>query len=371
MLPLALGVLGQPKLGVHNPHMTLKAGLVGFGLAGRYFHAPLLRAAGIPVAAVVTSRAAAVREYLGDADVLSCVDQLFARSDIDLIAIASPNSLHAAQAAAALRAGKHVVVEKPLSATAAEASDLAQLAVQQGRKLAVFHNRRWDSDFLTLRKLIDDGRLGEIHSFHARWDRFRPEVVERWGERDEPGSGAIYNLGPHLIDQVLVLFGEPEWLYANVFTQRPKSAVADGFEILMGKGKLRITLGVSTLTADGGYRYRVNGSRASFLKAGLDRQEDQLRGGMEPGEHFFGGEPAEQWGTLVYGDSGQREVITAERGRWTLFYEGVRRAIEDDQPMPVPADQAYATIRIIEAALTSSAMGCRIDLQPAAPLISR
>jgi scyllo-inositol 2-dehydrogenase (NADP+) len=168
-----------------------------------------------------------------------------------------------------------------------------------------------------------------------------------------------------------VLFGEPEWLYANVFTQRPKSVIADGFEILMGKGALRITLGVSTMTCDGGYRYRVNGSRASFLKAGLDQQEAQLRAGMEPGERFFGDEPTEQWGTLVHGENGQREVVTAERGRWLSFYEGVRSAIEGDLPMPVPAEQAYATIRIIEAALTSSAMGCRIDLQPAAPLISR
>ena len=354
--------------------MTLRAGLIGFGLAGRYFHAPLLRAAGIPVAAVVTSRADAVREYLGDAAVVSSVDELIARSDIDLIAIASPSSLHALQAAAALRGGKHVVVDKPLSATAAEASDLAQLAAQCGRKLAVFQNRRWDSDFLTLRKLIDDGRLGDINSYHARWDRFRPEVVDRWRERDEPASGALYDLGSHLIDQVLVLFGEPEWLYANVFKQRPGSAIVDGFEVLMGKGNLRITLGVSTMAADGGYRYRVNGSRASFLKAGLDPQEAQLRAGMEPGERFFGCEPTEQWGTLVQGHNdgtGQREVVTAEQGRWVSFYEDVRRAIEDDRPVAVPAEQAYATIRIIEAALTSSAMGCRIDLQPAAPLISR
>jgi scyllo-inositol 2-dehydrogenase (NADP+) len=264
-----------------------------------------------------------------------------------------------------------VVVDKPLCPTAAEASDLAQLAAQGGRKLAVFQNRRWDSDFLTLRKLLDEGRLGDINSYHARWDRFRPQVTDRWRERDEPSTGALYDLGSHLIDQALVLFGEPEWLYANVFTQRPRSVIVDGFEILMGIGSLRITLGVSSITSDGGYRYRVNGSRASFLKAGLDPQEDQLRSGMEPGEHFFGVEPTEQWGTLVHGDSGQREVVTAEPGRWLSFYEGMRRAIEHGAPVPVPADQAYATIRIIEAALTSSAMGCRIDLQPAAPLISR
>jgi predicted dehydrogenase len=132
-----------------------------------------------------------------------------------------------------------------------------------------------------------------------------------------------------------------------------------------------MTLGVSLLTADGGYRYRVNGSRASFLKAGLDQQEDQLKAGAEPNEHSFGTEPVEQWGTLVHGETGQREVITPETGRWVTFYEIMRRAIEQDGPVPVSAAQAYDTIRIVEAALTSSAMGCRIDLQPAAPIVSR
>lgn len=351
--------------------MTVRAGLIGFGLAGRYFHAPLIRAAGMPIAAVATSRLDEVRAYLGDVAVLSSADELIARKDIDLVVVASPPSLHVPQATAALRAGKHVVVEKPLSATAAEASDLAQLAKQVGRKLAVFQNRRWDSDFLTLRKLLDTDRLGTINSYHARWDRFRPQVTDRWRERPEPGSGLLYDLGSHLIDQMLVLFGMPEWLYANVFSQRENSQIVDGFEMLLGKGLLRITLGVSLLTSDGGYRYRVNGSRGSFLKAGLDQQENQLRAGMEPNEAFFGTEPTEQWGTLVFGEGGPREIVTPETGRWTMFYEGMRRAIEQDGPVPVPADEVHDTIRIIEAALTSSAMGCRIDLQPAAPLVSR
>lgn len=351
--------------------MTVRAGIIGFGIAGRYFHAPLLRAAGIPILAVVTSRPEPAREYLGTVDVLGSAEELIARDDIDLVVISSPNTLHAPHAAAALRAGKHVVVEKPVAATAAEVSDLEQLAAQHERKLAIFQNRRWDSDFLTIRKLIDQGRLGAINSYHARWDRFRPEVTERWRERDEPGHGVLYDLGSHLIDQALVLFGQPEWLYANVFAQRNNSATVDGFEILMGQGLLRITLGASLITADGGYRYRVNGSRASFLKAGLDQQEDQLKAGSEPDERFFGTEPTEQWGTLVQGETGRREVITPETGRWLTFYETMRRAVEQDGPVPVSAAQAYDTTRIIEAALTSSAMGCRIDLQPAAPPVSR
>ncbi|WP_116807524.1 Gfo/Idh/MocA family oxidoreductase [Steroidobacter cummioxidans] len=351
--------------------MTLRAGIIGFGVAGRYFHAPLLRAAGFSIPAVVTSKPAPAQEYLGDVDVLATAEELLARKDIDMVVIASPSPLHVAHAAAALRAGKHVVVDKPLAPTTAEVSELEHLATQSQRKLSVFQNRRWDSDFLTIRKLIEQGRLGKINSFHARWDRFRPQVSDRWRDRDEPGNGILYDLGTHLIDQTLLLFGQPEWLYANVFSQRENSVTADGFEILLGLGSLRITIGTCLLCADGGYRYRVNGSQASFLKAGLDQQEAQLRAGVEPDEHLFGTEPAEQWGTLVQGETGQREIITPETGRWVSFYEAMREAIEQDKPVPVSAAQAYDTIRIVEAALTSSAMGCRIDLQPAAPLVSR
>lgn len=347
--------------------MTLRAGIIGFGVAGRYFHAPLLRAAGIPITAVVTSRPEPAREYLGAVDVLGSAEELIARDDIDLVVISSPNTLHAPQAAAALSAGKHVVVEKPVATTAAEVSDLEALAARHERKFTVFQNRRWDSDFLTIKKLIEQDRLGRIYSYHARWDRFRPRATDIWRDRDASNHGVLYDLGTHLIDQALLLFGMPEWLFANVFTQRENGATVDGFEILCGKGQLRISLGVSYLTADGGHRYRVNGSRASFLKPGLDPQEAQLRAGMEPNEAGFGTEPSEQWGTLVHGETGQREVVTPETGRWLTFYEMMRRAIEADGPVPVPASQAYDTIRIVEAALTSSAMGCRIDLQPAAP----
>lgn len=351
--------------------MTLRAGIIGFGVAGRYFHAPLLRAAGISIPAVVTSKPAPAREYLGDVDVLGSADELLARDDIDLVVICSPNTLHVPQSAAALCAGKHVVVEKPVAATAAEVSELERLATQHKRKFAVFQNRRWDSDFLTIKKLIDTGRLGTINAYHARWDRFRPQVTPHWRDRDAPGHGILYDLGTHLIDQALMLFGMPEWLFANVFTQREGGETVDGFEILLGQGRLRMTIGVSLICADGGYRYRVNGSRASFLKRGLDQQEDQLKAGVEPGENHFGSEPAEQWGTLVHGETGQREVITPETGRWLTFYELMRRAIEQDDAVPVSAAQAHDTIRIVEAALTSSAMGCRIDLQPPARVARR
>lgn len=344
----------------------LSAGLIGFGLAGRYFHAPLLQAAGIEVAAVVTSRAEEVHGVLPAARIVESAQALFEQA-IDLVVIATPNRLHAQQAAAALRADKHVVVDKPLSVASADARALSQLAGKHGRVLGVFQNRRWDSDFLTVGKLINENQLGEINAFHARWDRFRPTVADRWRERDEPGSGILYDLGSHLIDQALCLFGRPQWLQADVFTQRPGGVVADGFEILMGKGPLRIHLGVSSIAARGDWRYRVHGSRASFFKGGLDPQEDQSRAGIRPDAAVFGVEPQTQWGKLVNGitdggaDGAARKVMS-ERGRWLSFYEGVRDSIVRGDPVPVTADEAAATIDIIEAALLSSAEGRRIPL---------
>ena len=173
--------------------MTPKVGLIGFGLAGRYFHAPLLRTAGFEIAAVVSSRVDEIREVLPHADIVASDSELIARKDLDLIVIATPTQAHFAQARAALEAGKHVVVDKPIAVTSAEARALAQLARERKRVLSVFQNRRWDADFLTMRKLFDADRLGEINGYHARWDRFRPEPSESWRNQPEPASGMVYD----------------------------------------------------------------------------------------------------------------------------------------------------------------------------------
>ncbi|HMN46132.1 MAG TPA: Gfo/Idh/MocA family oxidoreductase [Povalibacter sp.] len=340
--------------------MTLRAGLIGFGLAGRYFHAPLLTAAGIELRYVTTSRTQELASVHRDATALDSAQALIARDDIDLVVIASPNPLHVPQARSALLAGKHVVVDKPISITATEAQSLADLARERGLMLAAFQNRRWDSDFLTIRKLLQAQRLGQIVSFRARWDRFRPAIADRWRERDEPGSGMLYDLGSHLIDQALCLFGRPDWLQADVFVQRQAGVVDDGFEILMGKGSLRISLGVGSLAGPGDFRYCIHGMQASYLKQGLDPQEDQLRAGMTPLDEGFGIEPREQWGTLLSTTSSQRETIPAERGRWLTFYESVRQSIAGGTAAPVAADEARNMLELIEAARRSSRDGRRI-----------
>jgi len=340
--------------------MTLRAGLIGFGLAGRYFHAPLLTAAGIELRYVTTSRTQELASAYRDAVALDSAESLIARDDIDLVVVASPNPLHVPQARSALLAGKHVVVDKPISITSAEAQSLADLARERQLMFAAFQNRRWDSDFLTIRKLLQEQRLGHVVSFRARWDRFRPVIADRWRERDEPGSGMLYDLGSHLIDQALFLFGRPDWLQADVFVQREGGIVDDGFEILMGAGPLRISLGVGSLAGPGDFRYCIHGTQASFLKLGLDPQEDQLRAGMTPLDEGFGIEPQEQWGTLISTISSQRETVPAEHGQWLTFYESVRQSIATGAATPVAADEARNVLEIIEAARRSSRDGRRI-----------
>jgi scyllo-inositol 2-dehydrogenase (NADP+) len=340
----------------------IRVGLIGFGLAGRYFHAPLITAAGLDLRAIVTTRSEEVRASYPNVEVVRSTSDLLMHHDLDLIVIASPSQFHFQHALEALSAGKHVVIDKPVSTSSTEADALIELAEQKDRKLSVFQNRRWDGDFLTLRKLIDDHRLGKVAYFRARWDRFRPHIADRWRERAEPGSGMLFDLGSHLIDQVLYLFGRPDWVQADVFGQREGSVTDDGFEILMGKGSLRISIGVSSLAAAGDWRYCIHGTQGSFFKAGLDPQEDQARAGLSALDNNFGVEGDERFGKLVHGVDGRSEVVATERGRWMTYYELMTQAIETDGPVPVSAREARAVLEVLEVARRSSSEGKRIVL---------
>jgi len=341
---------------------NLNVGLVGFGLAGRYLHAPLITASGMRIIAVVTRQIEAVQAGLGDAQVVSSIEALLEIKDLDLVVIASPNRWHHSHALLALNAGKHVVVDKPLATSVAEGSELELAAQRAGRKLAVFHNRRWDSDFLTLKQLLTAGTLGEALLFRARWDRFRPEVAVRWRERSEAGAGILFDLGSHLIDQALCLFGPPEWVQADIFAQRVGAKVDDGFELLLGRGALRIGLSASSVAADHGFRYQLNGTLASFRKSGLDPQEAQLKAGLLPTDRRFGMEPSAQWGRLTVGTTASAERVEPQRGAWLEFYRQMRRAMETDAAVPVGAAAACRVLEVIEAARRSAAEQRRIPL---------
>ncbi|HEX4932974.1 MAG TPA: oxidoreductase, partial [Gemmatimonadaceae bacterium] len=263
-----------------SPASPLNVALVGFGFAGRMFHAPLIAAAeGLRLHTIVSSQGATVREAWPAARVVADYAAALADPAVDLVVLATPNAEHARQAHAALEAGKHVVVDKPFTVTVAEAEGVVAHAERAGRVLSVFHNRRWDSDFLTVRKLIADGALGEVTYFESRIDRYRPVVRDRWRERAGAGAGLWYDLGPHLVDQALVLFGPPQEVVADLAIQREGAQVDDYFHVVLKYPRLRVVLHASMLAAANDLRFAVHGTRGSYVKLGTDPQEAVLRSG--------------------------------------------------------------------------------------------
>jgi scyllo-inositol 2-dehydrogenase (NADP+) len=343
--------------------MTVRVGLIGYGLAGSVFHAPLLPAAGLELAAVASTRPEVVKRDWPAVTVHATPQDLFADGGIDLVVIAAPSDQHAPLMLEALAAGKHVVSDKPFTATVEQADEVIAAAEKANRIASCFQNRRWDSDFLTLRKLIDEDALGEILNYRAHFEFFRSDVKERWQEVPGRATGVHYDLGAHLIDQALVLFGRPDWLSADITRQRPGSQIDDGFHIRMAKGSQRIDLFASYISPDFSTRYAVHGTKGSFMKRHMDIQESQLRSGMRPGDPGFGIETEDRWAevtSLVDGDPVARREPSVP-GAHHEFYRGLREAIEKGVQPPVLAQEARETIRMIEAAKRSSDEGRRIE----------
>jgi predicted dehydrogenase len=339
----------------------LRVAVVGYGLAGRVFHAPLVAATeGMRVAAVVTAdaerAAAAAREHPG-ARVVASADELWAApGELDLVVVAAPNRAHAPLARAAIDAGLAAVVDKPLAPTAAEGRALADAARAAGVVLSVFHNRRWDGDFLTLRRLIAEGALGTPTRLESRFERWRPEVdAARWRERPDPAEagGLLADLGSHLIDQAIVLFGRPVVVAAELDARRPGAQVDDDcFVALAHPGGERSHLWASMLAADDPPRFRAVGRGGVWVKRGLDVQEAALRDGARPGGTGWGAEPEEAWGRLFDGDGSR--IVPTEPGDYPAFYAGMARAVRDGAAPPVDADDAVAVLEVIEEARRAS-----------------
>jgi len=338
----------------------LNVALIGYGYAGQTFHAPLLRAtAGLRLSVVASSRPERVLAELPDVTVVADPVAALARPEVALVVIASPNASHAPLADAALRAGKHVVVDKPFTLTLAEARALAVLARHQQRLLSVFHNRRWDSDFLAVRALLAEGRLGEITHFESRFDRYRPEVRDRWREQDVPGGGLWYDLGPHLVDQALQLFGLPARVGGLFAAQRDGALTPDWCQVQLDYGRLQVTLQASTLVGGGMPRFAVHGRGGSWVKYGLDVQESQLLAGVSPGEPGWGIDP--QPATRYPGDgSSIEEALPA--GNYGAYYRGVADAIRQHGPNPVAPAEAIAVMAVLETAMASAKQGRMLPL---------
>ena len=334
---------------------TLNVALVGYGFVGKVFHAPLIQATpGLALHTVVSRDAGKVHADWPRMLVTADTRAAFADPAVDLVVIASPNDSHAPLAIEALGQGKHVVVDKPFTLTLREAREVVAAAAHAGRVASVFQNRRWDGDFLTVRRLINEGRLGRVAEFHSHFDRFRPAVQDRWRERDEPGGGLWYDLGPHLLDQALQLFGVPEAISADIARLRDGARAPDYVDATLRYPHHRVILHASTLVAGNGLRFAVHGTRGSYLKHGLDVQEDQLRAGVVPGAPGWGVDTrageivAERDGRLV------TEVAQAEAGDYRRYYAGIRDAILQGTAPPVTTQEALDVMRLIELGVRSS-----------------
>ncbi|TXS57696.1 Gfo/Idh/MocA family oxidoreductase [Streptomyces sp. t39] len=358
-----------------GPGTPLRVGLVGYGLAGSVFHAPLISTTdGLVVDTVVTSREerrAEARAALGDGvRFAASPDELWERAgELDLIVVASPNKTHVPIAGAALRAGLAVVVDKPIAGTAAEARQLAALAEERGQVLSVFQNRRWDNDFLTLRGLLADGSLGDVQRFESRFERWRPRPKGGWRESGDPAEigGLLYDLGSHVVDQALTLFGPAVRVYAESDVRRPGAeADDDTFIAITHEGGVRSHLYVSATTAQLGPRFRVLGSKAGYVKYGLDPQEADLRDGRLPAAGApWGVEPRELWGRLGSGESpvtGGGTPVETVPGDYPAYYAAVAAAVRGDGPVPVTALEAAAALDVLEAARRSARDGVTVEI---------
>lgn len=347
------------RAGSLTPKAPIRVGVIGFGFVSKTFHVPLLQATdGYRITAVSSSRPGDVMGVLPDVEVVADPKSLASHPDIDLVVIASPNETHAPLAEMAMRAGRNVVVDKPFTITVEEARRLAAIAREKKVILSVFQNRRWDSDFLTVRDAIHGDLLGRIVLFESRIDRYRPEVRDRWREIPGPGAGLLYDLAPHLIDQTLVLFGIPDTVQTTLAKQRRGAKTDDFFQLVLRYGEMVAMLGAGSLISGGSARLAVHGDRASFVKQRPDIQEDQLRAGVVPGSPDWGLDPDEA--TLYDGATGETRTQQAARGDQRGYYVALREALLGAGPNPVSPEQGGTVMAIIEAALRSEKEGRRV-----------
>ena len=342
----------------------IDVGLIGFGLAGRIFHAPFISAVdGLRLAAILQRNGDSAVEAYPSARIVRSLDQMLAIDSIRLIVIATPNTTHFELAKAALLSGRDVVIDKPFAPTYAEASRLVEIAERRKQLLSVFQNRRWDGDFVTVRQLISDGKLGRVVLFESHFDRFRPRLRENaWRERSEPGSGNLFDLGPHLIDQALLLFGEPEAVSADVRADREGSAVDDAFDITLYYPHMRALLRAGVLIATPTPRFAIQGTSGGYLKYGLDPQEAALLRGVRPVDDSWGKDDSSRWGTLVsaQGDALNEAQYPTAAGDYRGYYANVRDAILGTAPLAVTPQQALQVMHAIELARESNRRRCTV-----------
>lgn len=338
----------------------IRTAIVGFGFSAKTFHIPFLTASDqYCFHSCVTSRAEHVRLDHPHVAVVNQIDDL-PWSELDLVVITTPNHLHFQHAKTVLEQGVSVLIEKPATTSVAHAIQLNALAELKGVSVSVYQNRRWDGDFLTLLSLIENHRLGDIKRMTARWDRFRPFVRERWREQAGDGAGILWDLGPHMIDQTLQLFGRPSEIYAFCSASRASSEADDMFELQLIYSDKFVTLASSCFQAGPTFRFNVEGTEGSFLKEGLDVQEDALKLGVDVNDLRWGQEPETNWGILYGPESNQ--LIATKPGNYMAFWHQLAKHLTDGTVNPVPLSEVIDVIELIELAQQSAAQGRRVSV---------
>ncbi|MEP8956306.1 oxidoreductase [Enterobacter mori] len=344
-----------------NKAKTINIALIGYGFVGKTFHAPLIQSIEGLTLAVVSSRdEEKVKRDLPNVLVVATPEEAIQHPDVDLVVIASPNATHAPLAALALNAGKHVVVDKPFTLDMQEARELIALADKKQRLLSVFHNRRWDSDFIGIKQVIEEGRLGKVKLFESHIDRFRPEVRVRWREQNVPGSGLWFDLGPHLIDQTLQLFGLPQSVQGNIATLRDGAEINDWAHVVLNYPEHKVILHASMLVAGGTSRFTVHGDKASVVKARIDQQEAQLLAGVIPGSESWGEDSDDM---VLFDAAGDATRLKTPKGDQRQYYINVRDALTGTIGNPVHPVEALAVMAVLEAAVRSSETGSTQTLE--------
>lgn len=334
-------------------------GLIGYGLAGAVYHAPLITSEPrLRLKSVATSRSEKLAKDLPGVGAIS-VDAMFADPEIELIVVASPNQAHFPLAKRSLDSGRHVVVDKPFTITLAETDELVSLAERKERLVSVFQNRRWDGDFRTVQKLVAEQAVGRVGYFESKFERFRPVVSQNWREEAGPGSGLYYDLGPHLIDQALILFGMPKTIIADITRLRPAATTEDYFHLILEYDGFRAILHGSNLVYCPGPRFTLLGDRGSFYKFELDVQERHLKEGMRPGTPSWGVAPIASEGMLYLADRTERPIPTLP-GMYEAYYSGIAASLLDGAKPPVTAQQARDVMIVLDAGLRSAREGCAV-----------
>jgi len=344
---------------------TIKVGIVGFGISAKVFHAPFVTTVpGYELVAVMERHNRASAEIYPWVKVVRTFEELVEDPGIDLIVVTTPNETHFPYARAALQHGKHVVLEKPFTITTVEARTLVELSHKSKAVLSVYQNRRYVADFFTIREIFSKNLLGHVHEFEAHYDRYRPDprTYGLWREKPTPGSGVFYDLGSHLVDQALQLFGHPKYLIADIRKQKPYSVVDDYFDVRLDYGFLKVLVKSGMLVREMGPRYMMHGTKGSFMKYGEDPQEEMLKAGILPVGPDWGKEPESQFGLIHTEIDGKivREIYPSVQGGFEKYYRNLYASIREGAPVLESPENGFNVIRIIELAFESSEKQCRV-----------